>query len=174
MRGSQSDPTHTYAPVCPCPGVMLRACAHDMTHGRACPRLPQAPAYGKGWRWHAVARIQHFAGERFNGPVARFWCWPICWPTLARLRALAGRLMALAGLCCGLAMLGRARAGLRCLFSLYECTVLGGHTVCLAYVLSVCLSVWHSWAWHSWAWHGLAGGGACCNGYRSKPQGAAR
>ena len=37
---------------------MLRARAHGMTHGRACPRLPQALAYGEGGLGPAVAIVQ--------------------------------------------------------------------------------------------------------------------
>ena len=69
------------------------------------------------------------------------------WPSPRVLRALLGLKRALLGLCAWLAMLARALAGLRCLFSLYETTackqsqqakrggllVLGAHTGGLAY-----------------------------------------
>ena len=42
---------------------------------------------------------------------------------------------------------GSARPGLRCLFSLYECTVLGVHTVCLAYVIAYGLAYGIALAW---------------------------
>ena len=122
MRGSQSDPTHTYAPVCPCLGVMLRACAHDMTHGRAWARV---------WRGY---------NDWISGPTARFWARAMRWHRRVLFLALLAHFGALLGLCGGLAMLGRARAGLRCLFSLDECTVLGAHTVCLAYGLAYVLA----------------------------------
>ena len=69
------------------------------------------------------------------------------WPSPALLWALLGLLWALLGLCAWLAMLGKLGAGLRCLFSLYECTVLGGHTVCLAYGLAYVLAYGIAWAW---------------------------
>ena len=87
-----------------------------------------------------VARVWRGYNNRFKRPAARFWCWPIRWPTRGLFLALLGLLGALAGLCCWRAMLRRARAGLQCLFSLYECAVLGGHTVCLAYGLAYVLS----------------------------------
>ena len=96
-------------------------------------------------------------GLGLAGPVhAPFWCGLITGPRRALragwlrgwrapvLRALAGLFRALAGHCGGLAMLGRARAGLRCLFSLYETTVLGGHTAFPSVWHGLGLSVWHS------------------------------
>ena len=62
------------------------------------------------------------------------------WHRRGLLVALLAHLVALAGLRVWLAMLGKLGAGLRCLFSLYECTVLGGHTVCLAYGLAYVLA----------------------------------
>ena len=110
---------------------------------------------------------------RFKRPTARFWCWPIRWPTLALFLALLAHFGALLGLCCWRAMLGKLGAGLQCLFSLDECTVLGAHTVCIAYGLAyvlaygIALAMLALGVWFSAHW-------ACCNGYRSKPQGAAR
>ena len=126
MRGPQSDPTHTYAPVCPCALRYTRITRGHAHLAHYCLLL----AGGLGGLGAGVARIQHFAGERFNGSVARFWGWPIRWPTLALFLALLGRFWALLGLCWRRAMLAAAWARLQCLFSLYETTVLEGYTVC--------------------------------------------
>ena len=44
-------------------------------------------------------------------------------------------------------MLGELGAGLQCLFSLYECTVLGAHTVGLAYGIAYGLGYGIALAW---------------------------
>ena len=86
--------------------------------------------------------------ERFKGPTAGFWGWPIGWPSPAVLVALAGLKMALLGLCGGLAMLAGLGAGLRCLFS--PCIQRGrvyGIAYGLAYGIALAwlaLSVWLS------------------------------
>ena len=121
-----------------------------------------ATAYGKGWRWHAVARIQHFSGERFNGRTARFWYWPIRCPTRGLFLALLAHFGALLGLCGGRAMLGRARPGLQCLFSLDKCTVLGARTVCLAYGLAYVLAYGIARAWLALSVRPSVPGFACC------------
>lgn len=97
--------------------------------------------------------------KRFNGPTVRFWGWPIGWPRRGVLRALAGLWRALLGLCVWLAMLGELGAGLLCLFSLCKTTVLGAHTVGLAYGLAYVLAYGIALAWPALGvWLMLAGG----------------
>ena len=83
---------------------------------------------------HVVKRaictvLVHGSRGPFNGPRTGDHGGLLPWPSPRILRALLARFGALLGLCAGCAMRGRAWAGLRCLFSLYECTVLDGHTV---------------------------------------------
>ena len=60
---------------------------------------------GDGMLWRGY-------NNRFKRPVARFWYWPIRWHTRGLFLALLAHFGALLGLCAGLAMLARARAGL--------------------------------------------------------------
>ena len=59
-----------------------------------------------------------------------------CWPDLGPWRGFAAGVQCWAGAC----------AGLRCLFSLYGCTVLCGYTVCLAYGIAYGLAYGIEWA----------------------------
>ena len=121
--------------------------------GRARWRVDTARLAGGGGRF-----APKWCG-RFKRPVARFWYWPIRWPTRGLFLALLAHFGALLGLCCWLAMLGRAREHAACLFSLDECTVLGAHTVCLAYGLAYVLAYGIARAWPALGVRlGLAGG----------------
>lgn len=92
MRGSQSDPTHAYAPVCPrvCPRY-ARVNAGGTCAG-APARIPHALPAVKGWQGACVARIQHLRSNDLTGlqrvfayglctGLARRFCGP-CWPDL--------------------------------------------------------------------------------------------
>lgn len=103
MRGSQSDPTHAYAPVCPCSG----ACYARVNAGGARAGARARDYHALSWLSRAgKARVWRGYNKRFNGPTAGFWGWPIGWPRRGVLRALAGLWRALLGLCVWLAMLG--------------------------------------------------------------------
>ena len=110
-----------------------RAWAHAT---RTLTRVERVRARGREYHaaHHAVKRgfctvLVHGSHGLIKGPIARFCGWPIGWPSPAVLGALTGLKMALLGLCCGLAVRALAWPGLRCLFSLYEPTVLCGYTV---------------------------------------------
>ena len=103
MRGSQSDPSHAYAPVCTCLRLPTRALTraervrvrgrvyhtlHHAVNRAICTVLVRAIAQG------VIA-----VGGPFNGPTARFSVWPIRWPRRALLGAFTGLKRALLGLC---------------------------------------------------------------------------
>ena len=130
MRGSQSDPTHTYAPVCPC--LRLRYARVDAgrrvrvraRYYHAAHHAVNLQPYGQQGLLHRFGAGDLKGLERAFG--AGLWYglarafWGPCWPDLG---GLAGALR----MACNA---GNARAGLQCLFSLYASTALCGHTVC--------------------------------------------
>ena len=112
-----------YAPACACATRVLTRAERVWVRVRANTTLLAGcqGLAGRGvWRGY---------NKRFNGPRTGFCVWPMHWPRRGLLRALAGLLGALLGLCAARAMLGKLGAGLRYLFSLYIRTVLDAYTV---------------------------------------------
>ena len=137
MRGCQSDPTHTYAPVCPC--LRARYARVNAGYARGCTRVREYHALSllsSGWFCTVLVRLDYRAYSAFCGRMAT-------WVALGHFAGLLGLFPGLGG---PLRRAGNAGAGSRYLFSLYETTVLGVHTACLGAGPSVWLSVWHSLA----------------------------
>ena len=100
MRGSQSDPTHTHAPVCTCLRTLRALCAGVGWARRAC-------ANTTGLLMLSSRAFAPFWCGRFSGPRRRRSVWLGHWPRRGLLGALAGLLGALLGLCVWRGMLGR-------------------------------------------------------------------
>ena len=143
MRGSQSDPTHTYAPVCTCLRTLRARYARARRvglRGRANTTL-LAGCQGLARRECCADTTNDLTGlQRALGG------WPIRWPRRGLLAGLAGLLGALLGLCVWRGMLGRrGRACDAC----FHCT---NPQHCTAiqyqgYALSVWLCVWPRPGW---------------------------
>ena len=160
MRGPQSDPSHTYAPVCPC----LRACLCALTRARRVGMRGRATTTLSACCQGLLGAVWRGYNKRLSGATARFSVWPMHWPRRGILRALLGLLGALLGLCDCMGRRGRAcDACFHC--TKPQCWMAIQYQ---GYALSVWLSVWHSPSMAcpqrmaSLAW-------VCCHGYRSKP-----
>ena len=69
MRGSQSDPTHTHAPVCPCLGLRYaRVDAGGTRAGARCANTTRCTTLSRAGK----ARVWRGYNKRFIGPRTGF------------------------------------------------------------------------------------------------------